>query len=260
MIDVHNHILFGIDDGSKSLEESIAIIEQAIENGYTSLILTPHYRAEQDYVCDNKEKYRRFSILQEEVKKRNLKINLFLGNEVTLDEDFFYYLNTEQILFLNDGRYVLIELPLTERIDDNIIDKVFDKLLECGCIPIVAHPERYDYYQDLSEFERLLKKGALFQGNISSLYGKYGHNAKETLEEMLRRNMIHFMASDIHKETQTSYDRAEDAFYRVVELTRSKRIAQDLFRNNAVKVLKDVKIQPYSIYEKRYKLKIFNKN
>lgn len=258
MIDVHNHILFGIDDGSTSLEESIKIIEKAVKNGYTSLILTPHYRSIQDYVCDNKEKYRRFNRLQEEVKKRNLKINLFLGNEITIDEDFFYYLNTEQILFLNDGRYALIELPFSGKFND--LDKIFDKLFECGCIPIIAHPERYDYYQDLSEFERLLKKGVLFQGNIGSLYGKYGHKSKETLEEMLRKNMIHFIASDIHKENQTSYDRAEDAFYRVAELTRSKKIAQDLFRNNAIKVLKNVKIEPYSIYKKRYKLKIFNKN
>lgn len=258
MIDIHNHILFGIDDGSTSIEESIKIIEKAIRNGYTSIILTPHYRAIQDYTCDNQEKYKRFKRLQEEVKKRNLRINLFLGNEITIDDDFFYYLNTDQILFLNDGRYALIELPFSEKFLN--LDKVFDKLLGCGCVPIIAHPERYDYYQDLSEFERLLKKGVLFQGNISSLYGKYGQRAKETLEEMLRKNMIHFMASDIHKENQTSYDRVEDAFERVAELTRSKKIAQDLFRNNAIKVLKDIKIEPYTIYEKKYKLKFFNKN
>lgn len=256
MIDIHNHILFGIDDGSSNLEESIKLIEKAISNGYTDLILTPHYRAVQNYVCDNQEKYERFTLLQEEVKKRNLKINLFLGNEITIDDDFFYYLNTEQILFLNDGRYALIELPFSQKYQD--LDKAVDKILDCGCIPIIAHPERYDYYQDLSDFQKLLKKGVLFQGNIGSLYGKYGQRAKETLEEMLRKSMIHFMASDIHKESQTSYDRAKDAFEKVIELTRSKKIAQDLFKNNAIKVLKDIRIEPYTIYKKKFKLRLFN--
>lgn len=258
MIDVHSHILFGVDDGSKSLEESINIIKKAIENGYTAIVLTPHYRAIQNYMCDNREKYNRFYRLKEEVNRRDLSIKLYLGNEITLDEDLFYYLNTEQVLSLNETKYLLLELPFQSKFEKT--DEMLDRLIEKGYIPIIAHPERYQCYSDLCEFERFLKKGVLFQGNIGSLYGKYGLKVKEILEEMLKKNMIHFMASDIHCEEQTSYHRVNDAIKRVAELTRSKKIAQDLFINNAVKVIKDQRIEPYTIYKKKYKLKIFKRS
>lgn len=258
MIDIHSHILFGIDDGAKTLEESIAIIKKAIDNGYTEIILTPHYRQIQNYTCDNREKYKRYCQLKEEVEKQNLPIKLHLGNEITIDEDLFYYLNAEQALPLNGTRYLLIELPFSSAFEE--LDESLDRLIEKGNIPIIAHPERYDYYNDLTEFERLLKKGVLFQGNMSSLYGKYGLKAKQTLEEMLKKNMIHFIASDIHHDKQTSYDRVNDAIKRVEDLTRSKKIAQDLFINNAHKVIKDQLIEPYTLYKKKYKLKLFKRS
>ncbi|MBQ8534730.1 MAG: hypothetical protein IJ463_03480 [Bacilli bacterium] len=255
MIDIHSHILFGIDDGSKSIEESINILNKAIRNGYTDIILTPHYRFEQNFVCNNLNKYKRFVELQNEVNKLELPINLYLGNEITIDEDLFYYLNAEEAMPLNGTRYLLIELPFFNAFED--LDKAIDRLLSKGNIPIIAHPERYEYYEDLSEFERLLKKGVLFQGNINTLYGKYGSKAKATLEEMLKKNMIHFMASDIHNDSQTSYDRVTDAKRRVEELTRSKKIAEDLFINNARRVINNEKIEAYRLLKKKYKFKLF---
>lgn len=256
MIDIHNHILFGIDDGSKSLSESINIIKKAISNGYTDIVLTPHYRFKQNFVCNNINKYKRFVELQNEVERLELPINLYLGNEITIDEDLFYYLNAEEAMPLNGTRYLLIELPFSNVFEG--LDSVIDRLIAKGNVPIIAHPERYLYYENLSEFERLLKKGVLFQGNISSLYGKYGGKVKATLEEMLKKNMIHFMASDIHSDSQTSYDRVDDAKRRVEELTRSKSIADDLFINNARRVINNEKIDAYTILKKKYKLKIFN--
>ena len=73
MKDLHNHILFGIDDGSRDIEESIHIIEEAKRNGYTDLVLTPHYREKEGFTCDNKKKKKLFDILQEEVKKKKYK-------------------------------------------------------------------------------------------------------------------------------------------------------------------------------------------
>lgn len=256
MIDIHSHILFGIDDGSKSLSESINIIKKAISNGYTDIVLTPHYRFKQNYVCNNINKYKRFVELQKEVERLELPINLYLGNEITIDEDLFYYLNTEEAMPLNGTRYLLIELPFGNVFEG--LDSAIDRLIAKGNVPIIAHPERYLYYDDLSEFERLLKKGVLFQGNISSLYGKYGGKAKATLEEMLKKNMIHFMASDIHTESQTGYDRVDDAKRRVEELTRSKSIADDLFINNARRVINNEKVEIYTILKKKYKFKLFN--
>lgn len=256
MIDIHSHILYGIDDGSKSIEESINILNKAIENGYTDLILTPHYRQMQNFCCNNIGKYRRFVELKKEVDRLELPINLYLGNEITIDEDLFYYLNAGEAMPLNGTRYLLIELPFDSAFEG--LDSAIDRLLSKGNIPIIAHPERYLYYNDLSEFERLLKKGVLFQGNINSLYGKYGVKAKETLEEMLKMNMIHFMASDIHHDSQTSYGRVGDAMTRVESLTRSKKITEDLFINNARRVINNEKIEAYRLLKKKLKFKLFN--
>ena len=257
MIDIHSHIMFGIDDGSKSMDESLSIICKAIDNGYTDIMLTPHYRYMQNFVCNNLCKYRRYVELKKEVERLNLPINLYLGNEITIDEDLFYYLNADEAMPLNGTRYLLIELPFDGVIDR--LDEAVDRLLSKGNVPIIAHPERYEYYSDLSEFERLLNKGVLFQGNISTLYGKYGTKAKATLEEMLRRNMIHFMGSDIHTVNQTSYDRVKDAYNKVLELTKNKSITEDLFTNNAKKVINNEKIEPYALLKKKYKLRIFGK-
>lgn len=258
MIDIHSHILYGIDDGSESLEESIRIIKKAIANGYTDIVLTPHYRVIQNFTCNNREKYKLYCQLKKEVENRELPINLYIGNEITIDEDLFYYLNAEEAFPLNGTRYLLIELPFFNVFKD--LDEALDRLISKGNVPIIAHPERYEYYNDLSEYERLLNKGVLFQGNINSLYGKYGLKAKQTLEEMLKKNMIHFMASDIHHDSQTSYDRVDDAIKRVEELTRSKKIAQDLFTNNARKLINDQEIEPYTIFKKQYKFKLFSRS
>ena len=258
MIDIHSHILYGIDDGSKSLEESLSIINKAIDNGYTDIVLTPHYRNIQNFTCNNKDKYRLYCRLKKEVEKLNLPINIYIGNEITIDEDLFYYLNAEEALPLNGTRYLLIELPFFNAFKN--LDEAVDRLVSKGNIPIIAHPERYEYYSDLVEYERLINKGVLFQGNISSLYGKYGLKAKQMLEEMLKRNMIHFMASDIHTDKQTSYDRVNDSYKLVEELTRSKKIADDLFVNNPRKVINDEEIEPYVIFKRRYKFKLFNRS
>lgn len=260
MKDVHNHILFGVDDGSKDLEESLKIIEKAVNNGYTDLILTPHYRQVQDYTCDNRRKRKIFKALQRAVKENELKIRLYLGNEITIDNNFFYYLEEDNLLTLNDSRYILLELPFAERIDN--VESIFEKLIGMGYVPIIAHPERYELYYNFEELEKWIKMGVLFQGNLGSLYGKYGTKAKKQIEELLQRRMIHFMGSDVHHAEQSSYVRIRNAFEKIENLTGSKEIALDLVDRNIQKVIKNEEIEHYKIRKKKKRLKllkIFNK-
>ena len=256
MIDIHNHSLFSIDDGSKSIEESINILKKAVANGYTDIILTPHYRKVQNFTCNNMDKYKKYLELKTEVENQNLPINLYLGNEITVDEDLFYYLNAKEAMPLNGSRYVLIELPLDHEFEE--IDEVIDRLFEKGNVPIIAHPERYSYYTDLTLFDELFKKGVLFQGNIGSLFGKYGANVKVKIEEMIQKHMIYFMSTDIHHDNQTSYDLAQKAYKKVEELMKSSKLADDLFTNNAKKVINNEDIKLHSVFKKKYKLKLFN--
>lgn len=254
MKDIHNHILFGIDDGSESLEESIQIIKKAVQNGYTDLILTPHYRTIQGYVCDNLEKKKRFDLLQEELKEQNIDVRLYLGNEITVDSNLMEYFDRNQVLPLNHSRYILLELPFQSRFS-KLHDLIF-KLRSLGCVPIIAHPERYEYYSDFNEFQRMIKEGALLQGNIGSLYGKYGKNVQVRLEEMLKRRMIHFIGSDVHHAKQTSYQRISDVETKIAELTGSREIARDLVDGNIDKVIRNKIVQAYAIRVPKRRLRI----
>lgn len=253
MKDIHNHILFGIDDGSNDLEESIKIIQEAIRNGYTDLVLTPHYREKEGYTCNNRNKYKIFKQLKEEIEKRNIKINLYLGNEITLDEDFFYYLKTNQLLSLNDSKYLLLELPFQSRFHE--LYEVIGELKRLDLVPIIAHPERYEDYH-IEDYQKLIQEGVLLQGNIGSLYGKYGVKAKNKLEEMLKRHMIHFIGSDTHHDGQTSYSRIHDVVEKIEELTGSREMAIELVDKNISKVIENRNIEAYRMREKKQGLRI----
>ena len=258
MKDLHNHILFAVDDGSKSLDESVRIIKQAVQYGYTDLILTPHYRSGQGYICDNNKKERLFKVLQNEVKKRNIPVHLYLGNEITVDGDLFQYLRQGKVLPINGSRYILIELPFHTRFA-GIHDLIF-KLRSEGKVPIIAHPERYEYYEDLEELKMMIQEGALFQINIASLYRKYGRNVQERAEELLRCHMVHFIGSDLHREGQTSYSRIGRVQEKVKKFTGSKSIVVDLVDRNIEKVINDEIIEPYKIKKPRKFLRIFSRS
>ena len=110
MIDIHTHILYDVDDGSNHLQESIDLLEKATENNITDIILTPHYIQNTKFNVNNKEKQKRLTQLKKELKKQNIQINLYLGNEIYIHENIIETLNKEAMT-LNNSRYILIELP-----------------------------------------------------------------------------------------------------------------------------------------------------
>lgn len=254
MKDIHSHILYEIDDGAESVSESIEIIKQAINNGYTDIILTPHYRKKQGFVANNKIKKDLFNKLQKKIKNEKLNINLYLGNEITIDEDLFYYLNTDQVLSLNNSRYILLELPFTGRL--KYLDSLFDELLESNYIPIIPHPERYNDY-NIKDFISWSKKGILFQGNIESLYGGYGKKIQDKLESMIKKHLISFIGSDIHKSNHKTYER--DIKSKLNEILNDSKMVLELTDKNIDKVIKNELIKPYEIKEEKKKFKLFNR-
>ena len=112
--DLHSHYLYGIDDGSKSIEESISLIKKAYEEGTTSIILTPHYIRKSKYNANNEVKLERFNKLKEELKKQNINVNLYLGNEVFISSQILRLIEENEIYTLNNSRYVLIEFGLSQ--------------------------------------------------------------------------------------------------------------------------------------------------
>lgn len=197
MIDFHSHILPGIDDGSKNLEQSIAMVNEAKKVGFTKIISTSHYM-ENYYECNEKNRKE----LLEQVQKNVNGIELCLGNEIYITNNIIELLQNGQASSINGTKYVLFEFPLitTRPMNDK---EVIYRLVENGYIPIIAHPERYPFIQENPDYlYELEEMGALFQANYGSIIGMYGLKAKKTLKILLKNNLISFFGSDAHRPEQ----------------------------------------------------------
>lgn len=195
MIDIHTHILYGVDDGAKNLVEALDLLEEAEKVGFTKIIFTSHYM--EDYY--NVAKISREKILAEIDNTKTSNIDLYLGNEILLNDNIMENLNNKKIVTLNNSRYVLIELPFNTK-PINLMDVVFF-MTSNNLVPILAHPERYIYfYKNLEIYEELVRNGVLLQVNFGSFDEQYGRRAKIIAEALLKSNLVHFIATDVHRE------------------------------------------------------------
>lgn len=239
MIDIHSHILPGIDDGSKEIEMSIQILKEARQAGVRDIILTPHYI--QDYYENTKEKVETLlPKLQAEIEKEQIDINLYPGNEIYITPEMHQLVKEGIVTTLNNSKYVLFELPMQNHVV-YVKDMIFN-LLALGYIPVIAHPERYTYVQENPNMlYELIEIGALFQSNIGSVLGAYGKKEKATALLLLKHHMIHFLASDTHR-PNTFYPKIEEVF-RQLEKQISKTDIQNLLEQNPRKILENGKIE-----------------
>ncbi len=198
MTDIHNHLLFGIDDGSKSIEESIEVLRDMMNAGYKNVILTPHYIKDTNYSSSARENFKRLQLLKKALYQNNININLYLGNEIYMDDDIYELLKTGEAYTLNGTEYVLIELPMSGEYPG--YEEVFRDLISKGCKVVLAHPERYlSFQKDFEIIYELEKMGIYFQGNIDSLNGKYGEGARVMIKRLLKEKKLAFLATDIHQ-------------------------------------------------------------
>ena len=234
MKDIHNHLLYGIDDGSKSLDESIKLLKGLKKEGITEIVFTPHYIIGSSYNTNVKKNKALLSTL---VKKTDIK--LYLGNEVALDNDVLSYIEKGEIGTINNSRYLLVEFPINEKLD---VGKVLiGNLIRYGVIPVIAHPERYHYYK-LKDFEEFIKEGCLLQGNITSLIDKYGVKSRKNLELLLKKDMIHVLGTDTHR---TLFDMGKCEEYLDKVVTKERK--EELLNTNFDKIVKDKDIEIYNI-------------
>ena len=136
-IDIHSHLIYGVDDGSSSLEQSIKELEKIKKIGLEDVVCTPHFKH------GNIEKIKKTKENYLELKKHALElgINLYIGNEIMYSDKMISLLNKKRILTLNNTNYVLIEFKRTENMDINHIIEILDELVENGYKPVLAHPE-----------------------------------------------------------------------------------------------------------------------
>lgn len=192
MIDIHSHILPNIDDGSRSLNETIHILKEAQKAGFTKIISTSHYI--DGYYEANEEQRTK---LLKEIKENFQGIELYLGNEIYITNQMTDLLSEKKASTINNSKYVLFELPMNTKAMD--VKEVVFRLMEKGYVPIIAHPERYEYVKENIEYVReLADMGVLFQSNYGSSIGMYGKKAQKTQKKLLEEGLIQFFGSDVH--------------------------------------------------------------
>ncbi|TDS13453.1 tyrosine-protein phosphatase YwqE [Maribacter caenipelagi] len=202
-IDIHNHVLPGIDDGAKTVEDSIELIKGFNEFGVTDFICTPHIM--ENYYPNNPNTINSsLSLLQNALKTNNLEhVHIEAAAEHMIDSGFEKILEDKNIMPLAKD-YLLIEMSYLQASIN--FDSSVQKIKSAGLFPIFAHPERYAYlHKKLNAYSRYKNEGLLFQLNILSLGEYYGKEVKQTALWLLKNNLIDFVASDVHKITQLNY-------------------------------------------------------
>lgn len=236
MIDIHCHLMPSVDDGAKDLEETLAMFENAYTSGVTDIILTPHYIKGTKYEINNEQKKKITNILREALRRTDMDINIYYGNEVYIDNDLVDMIKDKKVATLANSRYVLVELPVNSM--DNNAGNVFFNLRSNGYIPIIAHPERYVYFQKHPEkVMDYIKLGCLLQGDYMSLLGKYGKKAEKTLKILLKNGVIKFMSSDIHHSYNDYH--IPEAEKRTLKIVKDENIVNKLFVENPESVIND---------------------
>ncbi len=226
MVDIHSHILPFVDDGSDSLSASINLLKEEIKNGVEKIILTPHNKSGH-YNAPIEEIEKNFSLLKAEAEKENLNLELFLGQEIYINDSIYEKLKSKNFLPINNTKYILIEFNYF--VDTDIQSYVHNIVL-LGYIPIIAHIERYTYL-DWNLLYDLKMLGALIQVNATCIAGLFGKKIKKNVLKAIKAELIDFVASDIH-DSRLSY--MKKAYMQVCK-SAGKQIADNVFKLNAEK-------------------------
>lgn len=230
MIDLHNHILPGIDDGAKTMEESIDIVKKAVNVGVTDIIVTPHFILNSSYETELEKEKELLYKLQEELKREKVEVNLYLGNEVFVENNLLDLLKENRFATLNNSRYLLFELPMNNYYRG--INELLFKLKSNGIIPVIAHPERYLYVQKNPNLAiDLLARGALLQLDVGSLYGKHGKYAKSTFKLLVKHHAMSLIATDTHHSKDTLYDNFAKSVKDLEKLISKEEIHRIIYEN-----------------------------
>ena len=193
-VDIHTHILPGVDDGAKDISQAVDLLKRAYAQGTRAVLLTPHYRgSHRDNVREKLTE-----IYQQLCHEAGGECpELYLGCEVGYELDVSEKIADGTVLSLNNTQYVLLEFQNTN-FRSRFLNGVLE-VLNFGYTPIVAHVERYEAIQETPRLaQELIELGALLQINADSVLGKGGFGVKRLCHQLLRRRLVHFVATDAH--------------------------------------------------------------
>jgi len=217
-VDMHNHLLPGIDDGLKNIDDTLRFIDELRNLGYQKLICTPHILSG---VHDNSPE----TILPalEKVRKalaeRQIEFPIEAAAEYMVDNHFEELLINKAPLLTLGNNHILIEMSYVAP-SPNLKQVIFELNIQ-GYKPILAHPERYNYYHmDFAKYEDIKERGIYFQVNMLSLTGYYGKMVKKTAEKLIKKGMVEFIGTDMHHDNHlnaTKHYLQQSHFYKTIE-------------------------------------------
>lgn len=235
MIDIHSHIIPGIDDGSKDMDMTIEMIKTAQSSGTTEIIATPHYLLEYgEAKIDEVKGY--VKNINRILSEKNINVKIYSGQEVYFTENIVNDYECKNIGTLNDSRYMLIEFDM-RNYETHIFDYLYELQIK-GIVPIIAHSERYRWLIKEPELiNKFIGEGYLFQLNAGSIEGKFGSEVKKTAELFLKNGIYSFIGSDAHNLSSS----------RGMDMSEAKRIIGneyvEKFISNSKKILNNTEIE-----------------
>lgn len=196
-IDIHSHILPGIDDGSRTLEESVQLVSEMTGWGFERITCTPHITKKFRNTRESIQE--KFDMLSKAVSDKGLDIDLRMSAEYRLNPETWPEILSQGQLMPIEDQYILMEFPINDptEMGDLIPMEEFRKVLSLGLTPVLPHPERY-FYLDHDDLLRYVDAGVKIQSNYGSLAGVYGSEVRDRAQSLIDEGIVSFLASDMH--------------------------------------------------------------
>lgn len=211
MIDMHTHIIPNVDDGSKTIEDSLRMLKESVEQGVDTIILTPHH-THGVFACPKDKLLEGKAILDNLIKENNLPLKLYMGNEIHYSDyiDWVPEILNGNLFTLADSNKVLLEFSYTHRPVEHLGDIIYHYRCN-GLEVVIAHVERYKWMTK-DDMKEAIGEGAYLQVNANAVNGLEGFKAKMLTRGLLKKGMISFIASDVHSFRKNTLAKAMDKY------------------------------------------------
>ena len=238
MIDIHTHILHGVDDGAETFDDALEMLGVAFSNGSTDVVLTPHYLNNdmRGFGFSKSELLRRFEDIRQAAEEKYKGLKLYMGAETFAAANIMEYAEQGELIPLNNSRYILLEFGFDDTVSRALT--IMNELHRMGHTAVIAHPERYQFFLDDPKIVlKFLDEGALLQINAESILGRNGRASRNMALSLIENGLAAVVASDAHSVDFRSPD-LSDA-YSYISSAYELDFAEALLERNPRTILQD---------------------
>ncbi len=256
-IDLHNHCFAGMDDGVKSDEEALKMLEVALKSGIKLMYVTPHKEPKGQYNPEDDEVIKAWRHLSRIAKDNEIDIDIRYGEEFRIKTNSIDLIKSNQVLGYMDTQYVLVEFTRTNALS-KLISQAIEAFQQQGRMILIAHPERYfdDVDEGVEACKSWVEKGCFLQLNRTSLTGVHGVFAEKIANKLIKLGLAHCIATDAHQAEGLRVCRLDDVYF-MVKKKFSQADADLLFLTNPLLLSQNLPMQ--SLFRQRKRLKLISK-